>query len=253
MKIYTVVLVVLVAMACGGEGGAGGVEIIAEPDWGKVEENPADQEFFQEHLALLVASVDMTPTELMEKWYEEPGFGDGPDFDVWTADFAPEIAAAWELTDDEKAGIAKEGFGVLDRVRFASHALGYEDVWVRDLPVLITTDSILFALHRSFDRMLKQVEEEALIPALRSILENLQAALGADGATDDPLLQLVREDLDLYYSVALSLLNGTTEDGIFPGTAEKRDDILSGVADLQPRPIELFGRPYAVQAAGSLH
>ncbi len=251
MKMYPAILLFLVVAACGsGESPAVGVDVVVEPDWGHVQTSPADEEFLQEHLALLIASVDMTPQELMAKWYHEPGFGDGLDFDVWTAEFAADIAAAWDLTDKEKAGIGEEGFGVLDRVRFASHALGYQDVWERDLPVLITTDSILFALHRSFDRMLKQVEQEVLIVTLRSILEDLRAALSTDGAASDPLLQAAREDLDLYYCVALSLLNGSSAEAIFPGTADKRDDILSWVGKLQPRLIELFGRPYPCAGPG---
>jgi hypothetical protein len=251
MKIYPAILLLFVVAACGsGVSPADGVDVVTKPDWGQVHASPGDEEFLQAHQALLAASANMTSQELMDLWYQEPEFGSGPEFDVWAADFAADIAAAWELTDEEKAGIAAQGFGVLDRVRYASHALGYEDVWVRDLPVLITTDSILFALHRSFDRMLKQVEEDVLIVTLRTILEDLRAELSSDGVAADPLLQSAREDLDLYYSVALSLLNGTSTETVFPGTAGKLDDILAGVGKLQPRLIELFGRPYPCSGPG---
>lgn len=252
MKISTLLAVLLLLGACaeGTQEPAASDEPITDPDWGSVALSPADEAFVEQHQAMLAGSVDMTTEALMEQWYHDPGFGDGPDYDVWTADFATDIAERYSLTGPEKDFVADKGFGVLDRVRYPNHALGYQDVWEGHLPVLITTDSILFALHRSFDRMLKQVEERTLIPTLRQLLQRLQLALENSGKSDDPLLQAAREDLDLYYCVALSLLDGAPADALFPGTATRRDELLTQVKNLEPRLIELFGRPYPCDGPG---
>ncbi len=253
MKFSPLLALLLLAIGCAdttNQPAPGGGEPIVEPDWGNVPLSPADEAFLEQHQATLQGSVDMTTEALFDLWYEDPGFGDGPDFDVWTADFATEISDAYALTAPEKDFIADQGFGILDRLRYPNHALGYQDVWEGHLPVLITTDSILFALHRSFDRMLKQVEERTLIPTLRTLLERMRLALENDGKSDDPLLQAAREDLDLYYTVALSLLDGDAAAPLFDVTKGRRDELLTRIKNLDPRLIELFGRPYPCDGPG---
>ncbi len=51
-------------------------------------------------------------------------------------------------------------------------------------------------------------------------------------------------DIDLYLTVAKSLLAGLPVDPLDPENVVRRDEILAGVDSLQPAQIEMFGRPY---------
>ena len=59
------------------------------------------------------------------------------------------------MTADELAIYKRSGFVSIDQKRRHSFASGYYHIYASDLPVLITTDSILHALHRSYDAILR--------------------------------------------------------------------------------------------------
>src|SRR5262245_3365354 len=86
----------------------------------------------------------------------------------------------------------------------------YEEIYRHDLPVLVTTDSILHAMHRSFDDILIEIETGTFAPTIGQLLaethERLQAEV-ADGnvGMKDPALRKSVEDVDLYITVARNL------------------------------------------------
>lgn len=110
-------------------------------------------------------------------------------------------ASPFSLDDEESAALSQNGFVISARQEFPSFTYGYSSLYMSDLPLFISADSLLDAVHRSYDKMLKEVEEGWLLGELTEQLVELRqalATLNADATT--------REHLDLYLAVALSLL-----------------------------------------------
>ena len=88
-------------------------------------------------------------------------------------------------------------------------AIAYLKIYHRDLPVLITSNSILHAMHRSFDKVLAELESGFFATTIRKVLIDAHAALRAEsGALTNPTLRRSAEDVDLYLAVARSLIDG---------------------------------------------
>lgn len=113
-------------------------------------------------------------------------------------------ASAIALDDAELSALSTRGFVVTDRHRYPHFAWGYQEIYSQDLPVFISADSILQAVHQSYDRILQAVEVAALVPELDGLLASMRSRLAAD-ATLDPS---TRADADLFLAVASSLLRG---------------------------------------------
>ncbi len=229
----------------------GPADIVTEPDYGSVPVSPEDQEFITWYAGLLKEAEDMTTDELFAAFYQERNYVEELSYDPLSADYIDLIEKEMALTSGEKEKLQKQGFAVLDRVRYASHPMGYLDIFVKDLPVLITTDSMLFAVHKSYDTMLRRFEEETLIPSLESMLAKAHEQLFAlADASSDPLYADAVADVDLFYTVARSLLSGLPTAPMVAENAARRDELLAQVEALQPELIELFGRAYPCDMPG---
>lgn len=133
------------------------------------------------------------------------------DFNPASAAYYGEVTKALQLTVEEKRILAKRGFVSVDIGQRVSIPSAYEVIYANDLPVLITTDSIMHAVHRSFDEMLKTLESEMFASTLSAVLERTHEQLVKEsaGLSDSDLLESVR-DVDLYLSVARVLLKYDT-------------------------------------------
>ncbi len=99
--------------------------------------------------------------------------------------------------------LGKNGFVISDR-QFPTFTYGYQQAYADHLPLYVSADSILDAVHRSYDRILEQMELNVLIPELTTLLTNLNQALpGAPGIDDT-----AKKDADFFLAVAVSLLTG---------------------------------------------
>src|SRR5690606_27306549 len=61
------------------------------------------------------------------------------------------------LSQDEKARLAADGF-VRTQQQFPTFTYGYATIYLEDLPIFVSADSILHAVHRSYDAILKGIE-----------------------------------------------------------------------------------------------
>ena len=122
------------------------------------------------------------------------------------------IAASFELTADEKAMLEKNQFMVTERLSFGTTIHALDQIYSYDLPVFISTDCILEAIHRSYDLILQKLEEDMLIPNLKVALDLM--ANGMDKLKnkygDHPGLYDALCDADIYVTVARSLLDNKT-------------------------------------------
>lgn len=156
------------------------------------------------------------------------------------------IDAHFHLTRAEQDLLRRNGFVVLDRVAYTDYASAFHDVFQEELPLYVGIDPILHAVFRGTERVLEQVEEKKLAPALRSLLRKARGTLARSrGVYDEATLA----DLDLYLAVAASLAGEEPgKDGghsLF-GQEEAVRAVLDAVGRKTLEPIELFGRPRMV-------
>lgn len=116
-------------------------------------------------------------------------------------------ASPLALDTAETSALGSAGFVVTAKKQYPSFLYGYESIYVSDLPVYVSADSILQAIHASFDSILKALETKSFSVKLLTILRSMHAALEAGAGSDLPLA--ARQDVDLYLSVALRLLGGS--------------------------------------------
>jgi hypothetical protein len=116
----------------------------------------------------------------------------------------------YHLTSGEKILLGTNGFVVSERIAPGSFGQAYLDIWKADLPVFISTDAILHALHMSYDQILKQSEENYLIPRLKTILLGLYGKIPQLDLKyhSNPAMIPSLMDIDLFITVARSLLEG---------------------------------------------
>ena len=113
---------------------------------------------------------------------------------------------ALKLTTGELESLGKNGFVLSQQRMFSGFAEGYATIYSLDLPVFISADSILHALHRSYDKILAQLERDILRVELSAMFEGMRAGLRA-GAMN-ALGAGAKADADLYLAVGKSLLDG---------------------------------------------
>ena len=119
------------------------------------------------------------------------------------------LLPAFKLSDAELATFRTNGFVVSERLSDKSFGDIYYNIFVRDLPVFITTDSILQAWQRSFSGVLEVIEEGVLAPTLNNLLGELtrQCGWARSDYASGPLAQSF-EDAEFYLSVAGVLAGG---------------------------------------------
>jgi hypothetical protein len=145
------------------------------------------------------------------------------------------------LDAEERALLAKNGFVISERLKRHTFAHGYAEIYKQDLPVYISADSILEAVHRSFDAILKQLEVNVIVPEFATLLDNMRSKLSA-GAAQSFGAQTER-DVDEYLAVAAALLEDAGPDLVRGGDVARVEKIValarsaSGAGQLQ-----LFGR-----------
>jgi hypothetical protein len=108
------------------------------------------------------------------------------------------------LDDKELALLEQRGFAIAERHEFPSFGYGYATLYAEDLPVYVTLDSVLEAVHRSYDDILKRLEEQALVPELGRLLSAMRSNL----STRPPpgMSAENQRDAELYLTVAETLL-----------------------------------------------
>ena len=111
-------------------------------------------------------------------------------------------ASALALNDQELAAYKKNGFVISQRQKYANFFYGYQTIYAADLPVYVSADSILYALHRSYDKILMTVESSYLTVTLKQLLAGLRTSLATAAIGDN-----AKHDLGLLLGVATGLLD----------------------------------------------
>jgi hypothetical protein len=120
----------------------------------------------------------------------------------------------FRLNESELEVFMKNGFVVSERLGSGSFADIYYKLWKDDMPVFISSDSILQAWHRSYDLLLVELEEKVLLPALDQLFETMaEGSLSLLSEATSPVMQLAVKDADYFLAVARTLLLNRTITG----------------------------------------
>ena len=155
----------------------------------------------------LAPLASISPSELSSRY--PTSFAPAPSYDLTkVAGLSTIQASQFMLDETELAAVADHGFVISSRRSWPTFLYGYASIYLEDLPVYVSADSLLFAVHRSYDAILSTVERSILVPDLEALLNGMREKLAsgnvgfASGET--------RKDVDVYLAVAASLLGGTS-------------------------------------------
>ena len=165
-----------------------------------------------EYQQFLQNNTNLTSNELLSRHAPKTTYYTGKESGAFLDDYAflDSTAIKYNLTEPELALLQKNHFVVTERLSFPSFGHALHDIYGKDLPVFVTTDAVLHALHYSYDQILKDLEISILEPNLVELTDALYrsfpeliAKYSADSQLQDSL-----GDIDLYVTMAKSLLAG---------------------------------------------
>ncbi len=140
-----------------------------------------------------------------------------------------EISQYFTLTDEQLALLKSNGFVVIDYGEVDDITVPYMDMKNRDIPIFVTSDTLLHLYHIQFNELLKTIEEREfygyLVDMSRVMLE--QAKDDYKAFTDYLLKEASRRNV-AFFCVALSLLG---EDVEIPDYVE--DEVGSEVESIE--------------------
>ncbi len=116
--------------------------------------------------------------------------------------------------------------------------------------MLITTDSILHALHSSYDALVKRLEESAFAPALEKVLIDAHRALGESRASLEAMFGDQLDDVELHLTVAIHLLAWNPDAALAHASqtldATAVDRVLRQIRSYKAAKTSLYGSPRRV-------
>jgi hypothetical protein len=146
------------------------------------------------------------------------------------------------VSDAERQAIARDGFVISARRTFPTFFYGYKTIYADHLPLYVSFDSVMHAVHRSYDAALMSIETTFLLPTLRSLLSEMQLDLGSGAGSELPAE--VRADIDEYLTVARRLLGDTTAAPVAGGAATAVSALIAfAQAADGVHEVPLFGQP----------
>ena len=157
----------------------------------------------------LASHADISEQSLMQEYADDNIYfrGLGEDQPETAAAYYDSVVEKFRLTQGELALLHDNYFVVTERLSFGSFGDAMHSVYNYDLPVFVSTDAVLYALHASYDQVLMEIEIELLQTTLEQMLQDMYHSIpGFKAAHPEPELQTALADVDLYITMALSLL-----------------------------------------------
>jgi hypothetical protein len=125
-----------------------------------------------------------------------------------------------QLNAAELGILSKSGLAISARQSFGTFFMGYTNIYANDLPLFVSGDSVLHAVHRSYDAILKSIEYSTLAPGLKQVLDGMRSTLATEAAAGTWPAETVL-DIDEYLAVAATLIvyNGPTAAPVAGGSS----------------------------------
>lgn len=144
---------------------------------------------------------------------------------------------AIKITAAEQATLARQSIVVSDTPVPSFH-VGYNGIFQSHRRVYVTADAMLYAWHHSYDAILVEIEQAALIGKLGELVAGLRSAV-ANATGADPQ---ARADADTYLIVAQTLLDGKSAPPVAGGSTKDAAKIVDlAVAAQGDVVVPLFG------------
>ncbi len=174
----------------------------------------------------LLANQGLTFEDLREM-YPVPVFLENSPASFSNALFADSVFRYYQFTDDEINAVETNGFMVSDRIRYKSFGEAFMTIYKRDLPVYVSSDAILHAIHISYSNILSTIEEGVLFHSIDSLLNNLHGELSSFETKygDNPDMENSLKDYDVYLTIPRILL-GNDVAPFYESNQERIDDVL---------------------------
>ena len=101
-------------------------------------------------------NADLTTQQILQRHQPEfPYYNNRTDaLQVSNYAFLDSVELKYGLSKDELSKLQKNHFVVSERLSFDCFGRALHDIYQKDLPVFVTSDAILYALHFSYDRIL---------------------------------------------------------------------------------------------------
>jgi hypothetical protein len=188
----------------------------------------------------LKANRGLTADALLQK-YPAGMFRENANIDVNTAQFFSAIDSKLHFTGYERYLAGKHGFMVTERLSYPTFQAAYLDAYVKDLPVYISSDAILHALHRSYDNMLKDIELHVLVSTMGTVLDEMHRQVDRVSYHGHELSRKAQDDADVYLAVAKSLLNGKPSPAVFVHNQDRVGALLDEIKAEQMSKVVILG------------
>ncbi len=141
--------------------------------------------------------------------------------------YADTLQRYYRLNENEIELLEKHSFLVTDRIRYESFGEAFFTIYKRDLPVYISSDAILHALHMSYSEILINLELYELKPRLEKLLSGLHQQLEVleEQYGNDQIMARSLKDLDLYLTITRHLLGDITSP-VFRDNEQEVDTLM---------------------------
>ena len=165
----------------------------------------------QAYQQFLKENADMTAEGIIRRHAPEQPYYNRRSKTLETSSIAylDSVDIKFGLSQDELQVLLQNHFVVSERLTFDCFGRALHRIYQNDLPVFVTSDAILYALHYSYDRLLFDIERTILEDKLFLVLESLQKTFPRlwDKYSTDSRMREALEDVDVYVTMAISLLD----------------------------------------------
>jgi hypothetical protein len=173
------------------------------------------------------------------KYYKSSNLTPSPDNIL----YLDSVTQKLNLTETELSLLMQNHFVVTERISDMSFGSAYQNqVFNKDLPVFISTDLILHALHTSYDEILKSSEISLLMPNISKYITGLYNQLPAVASKYGGSLPENIADIDLYLTVAKSLIDNTKMQTRF-ASQKNYEQVMQAIENEKLADVVLFTRP----------
>jgi hypothetical protein len=130
---------------------------------------------------------------------------------------------------------------VSERLSKVSFGEALNEIFHNDLPVYVSTDAILHAFHISYDRILRDLEVELLIPKVSALLDLLHSKMPElhQRYQSNPQMNVMLRDVDVYITVGRKLFNNSAQP-YYTENSAWIENILSNIYEEEPVSDTLF-------------
>jgi len=190
--------------------------------------------------SIISQNADLTETKLIDQKKPANSYYSSIGLQTDAPLYLDSIKLKFGLTDNECGLLAKNNFVVSERMSYKNFGSALRAVFNKDMPVFLSTDAVLYTMHMSYDAVLVQVEKSVFEPGIKSVIDAMRTAFPAVASKyANALMSENLADVDLYLTVASTLINGTAAASTF-ATAGDVTAVLNAIAAEQYVSMPLF-------------